>query len=79
MNDMTTPPAALREQADTVRLHGLPAHRDEVRAQREQARRVAQLLGWEAAERSCRSPERRLREAHLGRFKPLSDFDFDWA
>ena len=39
---------------------------------------VAQMLAWEAAERSRRSLERRLREAHIGRFKPLADFDWAW-
>ena len=28
--------------------------------------------------RAHRSLERRLREAHLGRFKPLADFDWAW-
>lgn len=83
MNDPVTPPspapsAALREQAAALRLHGLLEHWAEVMAQPEQARWVAQLLAWEAAERSRRSLERRLREAHIGRFKPLADFDWAW-
>jgi len=78
MNDLTTPLAALREQAGTLRLHGLLEHWGEVMAQPEQARWVAQMLGWEAAERSRRSLERRLRDAHIGRFKPLADFDWAW-
>jgi hypothetical protein len=53
-------------------------HWAEVMAQPEQARWVAQMLTWEAAERSRRSLERRLREAHIGRFKPLADFDWAW-
>ena len=47
-------------------------------AQPEQARWVAQMLAWEGTERSRRSLERRLREAHIGRFKPLADFDWAW-
>jgi len=79
MNDlMTPPPAALREQAAALRLHGLLEHWGEVMAQPEQARWVAQMLAWEAAERSRRSLERRLRDAHIGRFKPLADFDWAW-
>jgi hypothetical protein len=35
------------------------------------------LLGWEEQERARRSLERRLRTAHIGRFKVLCDFD--WA
>ena len=77
MNDITTP-AALREQAALLRLHGLLEHWGEVMAQPDQARWVAQMLAWEAAERSRRSLERRLREAHIGRFKPLADFDWAW-
>lgn len=77
MNDTATQ-AALREQAAALRLHGLIEHWAEVMAQPEQARWVAQMLAWEAAERSRRSLERRLREAHIGRFKPLADFDWAW-
>ena len=88
MSDITTPPAALREQAASLhglreqavglRLHGLLEHWGEVMAQPEQARWVAQLLAWEDSERSRRSLERRLREAHIGRFKPLAVFDWAW-
>ena len=60
MNDITTP-TALREQAAAFRLHGLIEHWAEVMAQPEQAHWVAQMLTWEAAERSRRSLERRLR------------------
>jgi DNA replication protein DnaC len=68
----------LRTQATDLRLHGLLSHWAEVMGQPEQARWVTQLLGWEATERSRRSLERRLREAHIGRFKPLADFDWAW-
>ncbi len=47
-------------------------------AEPEAARRVAQWLGWEFAERGRRSLERRGRAAHLGQFKPLADFDWSW-
>jgi hypothetical protein len=33
------------------------------------------LLAWEETERARRSLERRLRCAHIERFKPLADFD----
>ena len=36
------------------------------------------LLDWEEQERARRSLERRLAEAHIGAFKPLSDFDWAW-
>ena len=78
MSEMAPSHAALREHASELRLHGLLDHWAEVMGQPEQARWVAQMLGWEAAERGRRSLERRLREAHLGRFKPLADFDWSW-
>lgn len=71
-------PTALRTQADELRLYGLLAHWPEVLASPEHLHSVAQWLGWEAAERARRSLERRLREARLGRFKPLADFDWSW-
>ena len=70
--------AALREQAQALRLHGLLAHWSEVGAEPGQLRRIAQWLAWEREERSRHSLERRLREARIGRFKPLADFDWDW-
>ena len=36
------------------------------------------LIDWEEQERARRCLERRMREAQLGRFKPLCDFDWDW-
>ena len=70
--------AELREQACGLRLHGLIAHWPEVMVDAEQARWVAQMLAWEAAERGQRSLQRRLSAAHIGRFKPLADFDWAW-
>ncbi|MEP7299578.1 MAG: IS21-like element helper ATPase IstB [Burkholderiales bacterium] len=68
----------LREQAGELRLHGLLSRWTELMRNPEQARWVAQLLGWEAAERHRRSLERRLRAAHIGPFKSLADFDWAW-
>jgi DNA replication protein DnaC len=68
----------LRAQAAGLRLHGLLAHWSEVMAEADTARRLAQWLGWELAERGRRSLERRVRAAHLGQFKPLADFDWSW-
>ena len=78
MNDNPPSQTTLREHASELRLHGLLAHWADVMAEPAQARWVAQMLAWEAAERSRRSLERRLREAHIGRFKPLADFDWAW-
>ena len=65
---------ALRARAQALRLHGLLAHWTEVAA----AEWVAQLLQWEEDERARRSLERRLIDAHIGRFKPLCDVDWKW-
>jgi len=37
-----------------------------------------ELLDWEEQERARRSLERRLRAAHIGRFKPICEFDWAW-
>jgi DNA replication protein DnaC len=67
-------PDALRARAAALHLHGLLAHWSEVGA----AAWVPPLLQWEEDEHAHRSLERRLRAAHIGRFKPVSDFDWKW-
>jgi DNA replication protein DnaC len=64
----------LRQRAKALHLHGLLAHWSEVGAEPW----VEPLLQWEEQERARRSLERRLAEAHIGRFKPLCDFDWNW-
>jgi DNA replication protein DnaC len=39
---------------------------------------ILELNQWEEEERTQRSLQRRLANAHLGRFKPLADFDWTW-
>ena len=78
LSDAQSLATRLRSQAGELRLHGLLGRWAEVMGQPEQARWVAQLLGWEATERHRRSLERRLRDAHIGRFKSLADFDWQW-
>jgi DNA replication protein DnaC len=65
---------SLRQRAKALHLHGLLAHWPEIGAEPW----VEPLLQWEEQERARRSLERRLAEAHLGRFKPLCDFDWSW-
>ena len=65
---------SLRLRAQALHFHGLLAHWSEVAT----TAWVAPLLQWEEEERSRRSLERRLREAHIGRFKPVCDFDWKW-
>mgnify|MGYP002632408137 CR=1 FL=1 len=68
----------LRERAKALRLMGLLAHWDALHGDPARLGWTADLLDWEENERSRRSLERRLRSAHIGRFKPLADFDWDW-
>src|SRR5277367_6323330 len=63
-----------RVRAGALNLHGLLAHWTEVATEDW----VTCLLGWEEQERARRSLERRLKDAHIGRFKPLCDFDWSW-
>ena len=63
-----------RSRAAALQLHGVLAHWPECA----QAPWLDSLLTWEETERARRSLERRLRCAHLGRFKPLADFDWAW-
>jgi DNA replication protein DnaC len=65
-----------KQQAIELKLHGLIAHWQEIAD--EQHPLLAQWLTWELAERKQRSLERRLSSAKLGRFKPLTEFDWQW-
>jgi DNA replication protein DnaC len=67
-------PDALQPRAKALHLHGLLAHWSEAAA----AGWPEALIGWEEDERARRSLERRLQSAHIGRFKPLCDFDWNW-
>jgi DNA replication protein DnaC len=64
----------MRDRARALRLNGLLAHWEEAAA----AGWIPTLLAWEEEERTRRSLERRLRDAQIGRFKPLCDFDWTW-
>jgi DNA replication protein DnaC len=65
---------ALHARAKALCLHGLLAHWHDATA----AGWLPTLIEWEEQERARRSLERRLKEAHIGRFKPLCDFDWNW-
>jgi DNA replication protein DnaC len=69
-NDLDT----LQVRAKTLHLNGLLIHWQEA----VKGGWVTALLDWEEQERARRSLERRLAEARIGRFKPLSDFDWAW-
>lgn len=64
----------LRNRLQDLGLYGLLLHWDEIR----EADWLPWLLEIEEDERQRRSLERRIRNAKLGRFKPMADFDWEW-
>ena len=66
----------LKKQAHSLKLHGLLAYWDNLAEQ--DWPWITKLLHWEDVERKKRGLARRLMNAHLGRFKPLADFDWNW-
>lgn len=65
---------ALNARAKVLGLHGILAHWHEVGT----ADWMERLIEWEEQERGRRSLERRLKSAHIGRFKQVCDFDWSW-
>ena len=65
---------SLSSRAVALGMHGLASHLDEVSAEPW----VLRLLEWEEQERATRGLARRIAAAHLGRFRPLADFDWSW-
>jgi DNA replication protein DnaC len=79
----TTPPDPdpirrdeLKARAVALKLYGLLAHWEEIAES--ELPWVLRLIEWEEVERKRRGLERRLSAAHIGRFKPLADFDWHW-
>lgn len=70
--------AQLQARAQALRLAGMLAHWDTVVGDPARLGWATELMGWEEVERDQRSLDRRLRAAHIGRFKPLADFEWDW-
>ncbi|MEN8161155.1 MAG: IS21-like element helper ATPase IstB [Myxococcota bacterium] len=73
----------LTEQLGTLRLARTAADLDDFLARATKGRWgpsvvLEELVRQELQEREQRSLERRLRAAHLGRFKPIDEFDWDW-
>ena len=66
----------LKQCAIDLKLHGLLAHWEEL--EHPTPDWVKQLLQWEEDERHNRGLQRRLRNARLGAFKPMADFDWQW-
>jgi DNA replication protein DnaC len=64
----------LRDRIRALGLHGLLGYLHEVG----DAPWLLRLVEAEERERQRRSLERRLTNAHIGRFQPMADFDWSW-
>ena len=64
----------LRQRVTALHLNGVLAHWSEVAT----SDWVPELVGWEEEESTRRSLERRIKDARIGRFKALADFDWKW-
>ena len=71
INEVNDP---LMQRAKALKLYGLLAHWPEI----EHPEWIEPLIAWEESERAHRGLERRIKAAHLGRFKPLADFEWQW-
>jgi DNA replication protein DnaC len=79
----TIPTNSLSAQLQQIGLRALPANLDDFLARATKARwspqqMLEQLVQSEAAERSRRSLERRLRLSGIKSLKPMADFDWAW-
>jgi DNA replication protein DnaC len=72
--DQPPSPERLDDRARRLGLYGLLAHWQELKDQPW----VQTLIVHEEAERHRRSLERRIRNAKVGPFQPLADFDWSW-
>lgn len=64
----------LRQRVAALHLNGVLAHWSEVAT----SDWVPMLVEWEEEESTRRSLERRIKDARIGRFKALADFDWKW-
>jgi len=83
VTETTIPTNSLAAQLQQIGLRSLPANLDDFLARATKARWsprqiLEQLVQSEAAERSRRSLERRLRLSGIKSFKPMVDFDWTW-
>lgn len=64
----------LRSRVAALHLNGVLAHWSEVAT----SDWLPKLAEWEEEETTRRSLERRIKDARIGRFKQLADFDWKW-
>ena len=81
MNDLTDTRLTARKITDPLQkrawqlgLYGICAHWGEF-ADRELLERIVQ---FEEDERAKRSLDNRVRDSHIGKFKPIADYDWKW-
>lgn len=72
----STDTAAWQTRAEALKLFGLLEHWSSLDDAQKAC--IEQLIQWEEEVRGQRGLERRLGAAHLGKFKPLADFDWQW-
>jgi len=70
------PHKPLQQRAHELKLRGLLEHWEELDEQ--QLQFLPTWFDWEDNERRQNGLNRRLGAAHLGHFKPLADFDWEW-
>lgn len=66
----------LLQRVKALKLLGMTTHWDELPDSFSEM--IEKIIAWEEIERVSRSLERRLQGARIGRFKPLSEFDWNW-
>ena len=66
----------LLSRATAQKLHGVISHQNGINE--EGAFWLERFVTWEERHRSQRSLDGRLRKARIGRFKPMSEFDWKW-
>jgi DNA replication protein DnaC len=78
MKTQTLPPPSstneIKQRVEKLKLHGVLAHWDEYG----HVAWLEQLVEREESERQRRGLERRIRNARIGRFRLLADFDWAW-
>lgn len=61
-------------RAEALKLYGIVARWKEI----VEKEFIEKLITWEETERSQRGLERRFKSSHIGHFKQLVDFDWNW-
>lgn len=66
----------MHHRAKELKLHGISSHWETINE--EGFFWLERFITWEERHRSQRSLDGRLRRARIGRFKPLTSFDWEW-